>query len=304
MDFTQILYEVDGPSAVITLNRPEQLNAFTGTMLTELLAAFDQAEADDAVRVIIMTGAGRAYCAGADLSSGGDTFDLEARGAAPGAEGRAPRDGGGILVLRIFQATKPVIGAINGSAVGVGISMTLPMDIRLLADNAKVGFVFTGRGIAPDGAASWFLPRVVGINQALEWVLTARVFKAEEALDGGLVRSIHPADQVLEHGQGAGGRDRHQRRAGVGQRQPGAAVADARRGPPDGRPPRRLRGDLRPRPQARRPGGRDGVPREAPAGVVPEPDQGPPADLSVVVGPDVLSPSTVLPAGFGVISDP
>ncbi len=197
MDFTQILYEVDGPAAVITLNRPEQLNAFTGTMLTELLAAFDQAEADDAVRVIIMTGAGRAYCAGADLSSGGDTFDLEARGAAPGDEGRAPRDGGGILVLRIFQATKPVIGAINGSAVGVGISMTLPMDIRLLADNAKVGFVFAGRGIAPDGAASWFLPRVVGINQALEWVLTARVFKAEEALAGGLVRSIHPADQVL-----------------------------------------------------------------------------------------------------------
>lgn len=197
MDFTQILYEVDGPAAVITLNRPEQLNAFTGTMLTELLTAFDQAEADDAVRAIIMTGAGRAYCAGADLSSGGDTFDLAARGAAPGAEGRAPRDGGGILVLRIFQATKPVIGAINGSAVGVGISMTLPMDIRLLADNAKVGFVFTGRGIAPDGAASWFLPRVVGINQALEWVLTARVFKAEEALAGGLVRSIHPADQVL-----------------------------------------------------------------------------------------------------------
>ncbi|CAN5835726.1 MAG: crotonase/enoyl-CoA hydratase family protein [Ilumatobacteraceae bacterium] len=197
MDFTQITYEVDGPAAVVTLNRPEQLNAFTGTMLTELLAAFDRAEADDAVRAIIMTGAGRAYCAGADLSSGGDTFDHEAHGVGADATGRAPRDGGGILVLRIFQCTKPVIGAINGSAVGVGISMTLPMDIRLLADNAKVGFVFAGRGIAPDGAASWFLPRVVGINQALEWVLTARVFKAEEALAGGLVRSIHPADQVL-----------------------------------------------------------------------------------------------------------
>lgn len=197
MDFTQITYEVDGPAAVVTLNRPEQLNAFTGTMLTELLAAFDRAEADDAVRAIIMTGAGRAYCAGADLSSGGDTFDHEAHGQRADAGGRAPRDGGGILVLRIFQCTKPVIGAINGSAVGVGISMTLPMDIRLLADSAKVGFVFAGRGIAPDGAASWFLPRVVGINQALEWVLTARVFKAEEALAGGLVRSIHPADQVL-----------------------------------------------------------------------------------------------------------
>ncbi len=197
MDFTQIIYEVDGPAAIVTLNRPEQLNAFTGTMLQELVAAFDQAEADDAVRAIIVTGAGRAYCAGADLSSGGDTFDLDARGAPSGSTGRAPRDGGGILVLRIFECTKPVIGAINGSAVGVGISMTLPMDIRLLADNAKVGFVFAGRGIAPDGAASWFLPRVVGINQALEWVLTARVFKAEEALAGGLVRSLHPADQVL-----------------------------------------------------------------------------------------------------------
>ncbi|MGI9052242.1 MAG: crotonase/enoyl-CoA hydratase family protein [Ilumatobacteraceae bacterium] len=197
MDFTQIIYEVDGPAAVITLNRPEQLNAFTGTMLQELLAAFDQAEADDGVRAIIVTGAGRAYCAGADLSAGGDTFDVDTRGAPSGSNGRAPRDGGGILVLRIFDCTKPVIGAINGSAVGVGISMTLPMDIRLLADNAKVGFVFTGRGIAPDGAASWFLPRVVGINQALEWVLTARVFKAEEALAGGLVRSIHPAGEVL-----------------------------------------------------------------------------------------------------------
>ena len=197
MEFSQILYEVDGPAAVITLNRPEQLNAFTGTMLQELLVAFDQAEADDAVRAIIMTGAGRAYCAGADLSAGGETFDLDARGAPSDDGGRAPRDGGGILVLRIFACTKPVIGAINGSAVGVGISMTLPMDIRLLAENAKVGFVFTGRGIAPDGAASWFLPRVVGINQALEWVLTARVFKAEEALAGGLVRSIYPADQVL-----------------------------------------------------------------------------------------------------------
>jgi enoyl-CoA hydratase/carnithine racemase len=197
MEFTQILYEVDGPAAVITLNRPEQLNAFTGTMLHELLAAFDQAEADDAVRAIIMTGAGRAYCAGADLSAGGETFDLDARGASSTDAGRAPRDGGGILVLRIFDCTKPVIGAINGSAVGVGISMTLPMDIRVLADSAKVGFVFTGRGIAPDGAASWFLPRIVGINQALEWILTARVFRAEEALAGRLVRSIHPADQVL-----------------------------------------------------------------------------------------------------------
>jgi enoyl-CoA hydratase/carnithine racemase len=164
----------------------------------ELIAAFDEADADDDVRAVIVTGAGRAFCAGADLSAGGDTFDHEKRGAGADDGGRAPRDGGGLLVLRTFNSKKPVIGAINGSAVGVGISMTLPMDIRILADHAKVGFVFTGRGIAPDGAASWFLPRVVGINQALEWVLTARVFRAQEALDGGLVRSIHPAEEVLD----------------------------------------------------------------------------------------------------------
>ncbi|MET0143668.1 MAG: enoyl-CoA hydratase-related protein [Ilumatobacteraceae bacterium] len=195
-DFTQITYELDGPAAVITLNRPELLNAFTTTMLDELVAAFDIADADDAVRVVIMTGAGRAYCAGADLSSGGDTFDYEGRGAVDSKDG-VPRDAGGVLALRIFDSLKPVIGAINGSAVGVGLTMTLPMDIRVLADHAKLGFVFAGRGIAPDAAASWFLPRVVGINQALEWTLTARVFRAQEALDGGLVRSIHPAADVL-----------------------------------------------------------------------------------------------------------
>lgn len=205
MAYSQITYEVDGPAAIITMNRPEHLNAFTGVMMNEMIAAFDETDADDAVRAVIVTGAGRAFCAGADLSSGGDTFDQATRGAAPTADGRAPRDGGGLLVLRIFNSTKPVIGAINGSAVGVGISMTLPMDIRLLADHAKVGFVFTGRGIAPDGAASWFLPRVVGINRALEWVLTARVFRAQEALDGGLVRSIHPADEVLEVAKGLAG---------------------------------------------------------------------------------------------------
>jgi enoyl-CoA hydratase/carnithine racemase len=195
---SQVTYEIDGPAAIITLNRPEQLNAFTATMLHELLAAFDEADADDAVRAVIVTGAGRVFCAGADLSAGGETFDYEARGAPGEPGGRAPRDGGGVLALRIFDSTKPVIGAINGAAVGVGISMTLPMDIRLLADHAKVGFVFAGRGIAPDGAASWFLPRIVGIDQALEWVLTARVFRAEEALAGGLVRSLHPAAEVLD----------------------------------------------------------------------------------------------------------
>lgn len=196
MDFTEITYEVDGPAAVITLDRPDHLNAFTWTMMDELIAAFDRADDDDDVRAVIVTGAGRAFCAGADLSLGAETFDAAARGVSRDRD-RAPRDGGGRVVLRIFESTKPVIGAINGPAVGVGISMTLPMDIRILAEGAKVGFVFAGRGIAPDGAASWFLPRVVGINQALEWVLTARVFPADEALAGGLVRSLHPAGEVL-----------------------------------------------------------------------------------------------------------
>lgn len=196
-DFTEIGYEVEGSTAIITLDRPDHLNAFTYTMLGELLEAFDRTDADDDVRVVIVTGRGRAFCAGADLSMGGETFDAAAQGVSSRPSGAAPRDGGGLLVLRIFRSTKPVIAAINGSAVGVGISMTLPMDVRILADTAKVGFVFAGRGIAPDGAASWFLPRAVGIQQALEWTLTARVFRADEALAGGLVRSVHPADEVL-----------------------------------------------------------------------------------------------------------
>lgn len=197
-DFTEISYEVRGSTAIVTLDRPDHLNAFTYTMLGELLEAFDRTDADDAVRAVVVTGRGRAFCAGADLSMGGETFDAAAQGVSTRESGAAPRDGGGLLVLRIFRSTKPVIGAINGSAVGVGISMTLPMDVRILADHAKVGFVFAGRGIAPDGAASWFLPRVVGISQALEWTLTARVFRADEALAGGLVKSVLPADQVLD----------------------------------------------------------------------------------------------------------
>jgi len=197
MPFTEILYEVDGPAAIITLNRPERLNAFTGVMQQEMIEAFDLADADDAVRAVIVTGSGRGFCAGADLGAGGDTFNYEARGSAPAEPAVAPRDGGGVLVLRIFDSKKPVIGAINGSAVGVGLTMTLPMDVRIVADNAKLGFVFAGRGIAPDGAASWFLPRIVGISQALEWVLTARVFPAQEALDARLVKQVLPAEQVL-----------------------------------------------------------------------------------------------------------
>jgi enoyl-CoA hydratase/carnithine racemase len=195
MDCTEIAYDVDDGVATITLDRPDRLNAFTTTMQRELVAAFDEVDADDAVRVVIVTGRGRAFCAGADLGSGGSTFDAGERAGRP--VDRVPRDGGGLVTLRIYECTKPVIAAMNGSAVGIGVTMTLPMDIRILADNAKVGFVFASRGIIPEAASSWFLPRVVGISQALEWCLTARVFGSDEALAGGLVRSVHPADEVL-----------------------------------------------------------------------------------------------------------
>jgi enoyl-CoA hydratase/carnithine racemase len=178
----------------ITLNRPERLNAWTGTMGRELIEAFDRADADDEVRAIVVTGAGRGFCAGADLAGGGETFDYRKRG----NDAPVPRDNGGELTLRIFESTKPVIAAINGPAVGVGATMTLPMDIRLAAEDARIGFVFTRRGIVPEACSSWFLPRVVGISRAMEWVASGRVFSAEEALEGGLVRSLHPAGELLD----------------------------------------------------------------------------------------------------------
>jgi enoyl-CoA hydratase/carnithine racemase len=162
-------------------------------MFRELLEAFDLADADDEVRAVIVTGADRAFCAGADLERGGETFDWRERQ----TDDQVPRDGGGMFALRVFDSTKPVIAAINGPAVGVGITMTLPMDVRLAADDARMGFVFTRRGIVPEASSSWFLPRVVGISQAMEWVATGRVFDAEEALRGGLVRSLHPGGELL-----------------------------------------------------------------------------------------------------------
>jgi enoyl-CoA hydratase/carnithine racemase len=194
MEFEQIRYEVDDSILTITLDRPDRLNAFTPTMARELIAAFDAADADDHVRAVIVTGAGRGFCAGADLQAGGDTFDYRARG----VEDDVPRDGGGQIVLRIFASTKPVIAAINGPAVGVGATMTLPMDIRLAADGAKIGFVFTRRGIVPEACSSWFLPRIVGISQAMEWAATGRVFDADEAFRGRLVRSLHPQGELLD----------------------------------------------------------------------------------------------------------
>ena len=196
MDYTQISYEVADRVATITLHRPDQLNAFTNTMMREMIDAFDRIDADDEVRAVIVTGAGRGFCAGADLSGGGDTFSgggSDEKTSVPGV----PRDGGGLVTLRIFDCTKPVIAAINGPAVGVGVTMTLPMDIRLASENAKIGFVFARRGIVPEACSSWFLPRLVGISQAAEWCYSGRVFGADEALRGGLVRSVHAPEDLL-----------------------------------------------------------------------------------------------------------
>ena len=194
--YEHILYDVKNHILTITLNRPDRLNAFTHTMIEELIHAFDRADGDDDVRVIIVTGAGRAFCAGADLSAGGSAFDATARAKHAGPE--AHRDGGGLVSLSIYECLKPVIAAINGPAVGVGVTMTLPMDIRLASDKARFGFVFSRRGVVPEACSSWFLPRIVGISQALEWTFSGRVFPADEALRGGLIRSIHTPDDLLD----------------------------------------------------------------------------------------------------------
>ena len=194
MEFEEIIYDLTDGIATITLNRPDKLNAFTGRMMHEVIAALDMTDADDNVKVVIFTGAGRAFCAGADLSSGGETF---AKGGSDvQTKQGVPRDGGGLVSLRIFESLKPVIGVINGPAVGVGVTMTLPMDFRLASDTAKFGFVFAKRGIVPEACSSYFLPRLVGIAQATEWVFTGRVFPASEALSGGLVRSVHTGDDL------------------------------------------------------------------------------------------------------------
>jgi enoyl-CoA hydratase/carnithine racemase len=193
MDFETITYEVADRVLTITLNRPERLNAFTAQMGHELITAFDAADEDDDVRVVIVTGAGPAFCAGADLTPDGGTFDWRQ----VQTEDAVPRDTGGRVSLRIFESRKPVIAAINGPAVGVGITMTLPMDIRLAVKGAKIGFVFVRRGIVPEACSSWFLPRIVGISQALEWVSSGRIFDASEARDGGLVRSVHPEGKLM-----------------------------------------------------------------------------------------------------------
>jgi enoyl-CoA hydratase/carnithine racemase len=200
-EFETIALEVDDDGiATITLDRPDRLNAFTVTMQDDLIAAFDRTDADDDVRAVVVTGRGRAFCAGADLGAGGSTFDYatQARLRSGQQVDGVHRDGGGMVTLRIFDSLKPVVAAVNGPAVGVGASMTLPMDARLAADGARFGFVFARRGLVPDAAASWFLPRVVGIDTALEWCYSGRVFDAAEALRSRLVRAVHAPDVLLE----------------------------------------------------------------------------------------------------------
>ncbi len=193
--YEHIELEIADGIATIWMNRPDKMNAFTELMRYEIIDALDHTDADDDVRAVIFTGRGRAFCAGADLSSGEGTFS---RGGSDimGRNG-VPRDGGGTVSLRIYESKKPVIGAINGAAVGVGVTMTLPMDIRLASTAAKFCFVFSRRGIVPEAASSWFLPRLVGISQAMEWVASGEVFPAEEAMAGGLVRSVHEPDDLL-----------------------------------------------------------------------------------------------------------
>ncbi len=204
-DYETIQLSVADAVATLTLNRPDRMNAFTDQMAREMRAAFDETDADDRVRAVIVTGAGRAFCAGADLGSGGATFDYEKRLADRGVKDEfdpeRARDGGGTVGLRIYESLKPVIAAINGPAVGVGATMTLPMDIRLAVEGAKVGFVFTRRGIVPETLSSYFLPRLVGVQTALEWTMTGRVFTSEEAHERGLVRSLHKADELMPAAQ-------------------------------------------------------------------------------------------------------
>jgi enoyl-CoA hydratase/carnithine racemase len=209
MAFTEIKYEVADKIATITLNRPDKLNAFTGVMMAEMIEAFDKSDADDRVRVVIVTGAGRGFCAGADLSAGAKTFDYDSRTDRPEKAGvpitngevewshEGVRDGGGRVSLRIFESLKPVIAAVNGPAVGIGVTMQLPMDIRIASETARFGFVFARRGIVPDACSSWFLPRLVGISKAMEWCATGRVFDAQEALAAGLVSKVVKPEELL-----------------------------------------------------------------------------------------------------------
>ncbi|MCD2262126.1 enoyl-CoA hydratase/isomerase family protein [Dietzia aurantiaca] len=187
-----IAIERDSEIAIIRLEKPDKLNAVTDRNLRDLIRAFDAVDADDSILAVVLTGTGRAFCAGADLSGGVSTFVAEA-----GAAGEVPADTGGLVSLRIYRMSKPVIAAINGPAAGVGVTMTLPADVRIAAENARFGFVFTRRGLVPEACSTWFLPRIVGISTAVEWTMGARMVPADEALERGLVRELVPAGNAL-----------------------------------------------------------------------------------------------------------
>ena len=272
MGYETLDYSVTDDILTLTLNRPEQLNSFTVTMAEELIAAYDRASVDDEVGAIVVTGAGRAFCAGMDLTAPGNVFgldetqrptleDLHERFEDP-AVVDGVRDTGGRVSLAVYRCRKPVIAAINGPAVGIGATMTLPMDVRLASDDARIGFVFGRLGIVPEAASSWFLPRIVGISRALEWVYSAEVLSAQEALDGGLLRSVVPADGAPGHRVRP--RAQVRRRALPGRDGADAAddVAQQRRAAPGRGPPGRLARDVLHLPR-RRQGGRRRVPREA-----------------------------------------
>jgi enoyl-CoA hydratase/carnithine racemase len=197
MNFEHILYQVENSVLTLTLNRPDRMNACNVRMYEELIAAFDRADADDEIKAIIVTGAGRAFCAGADLERGAETWGARSDLTDLSKQERYIGNGGGRIVRRIFDCHKPVIAALNGAAVGVGITMTLAMDIRLAVTGAKIGFVFASRGIVPEACSSWFLPRIVGISKALEWCYSARIFRSEEGLAAGLFRSLHEPEELL-----------------------------------------------------------------------------------------------------------
>jgi len=207
MSYATLDYRVEEHILTLTLNRPDQLNAFTVEMADELEHAFRRASEDDEVRAIVVTGAGRAFCAGMDLSVGGNVFGLDETQRPTVADmhehltdpaiQRGVRDTGGRVTLAIYDCKKPVIGAINGAAVGIGATMTLAMDIRLASEKARIGFVFGKIGVVPEACSSWFLPRIVGIQQALEWVYSGDILTADEALAGKLVRSVHAPDDLL-----------------------------------------------------------------------------------------------------------
>ena len=198
MAYETILYETDGPVLTVTLNRPDKLNAYTGTMGAELEDAFLRADEDDNIRCIIVTGAGRGFCAGADISAGGAAFDTSAEGSVAFAGGGQARRSGGGFVGAIFNCRKPSIAAINGAAVGVGATLTLPMDIRIASSVARIGFVFARRGLVPEAGSAWFLPKLVGLPQALQWCLSGRLIPAQEAMDGGLIAEVVEPDTLLD----------------------------------------------------------------------------------------------------------